>query len=713
MSVSSASEVRGLRELAECYQVETSYVDVEHNERAASPESLLAVLRVLGAPVENLADAPNALRQRRLEIARRVLEPVTVVWEDEPAKVVICLPEKEAEGRAELRLTLENGQAREWRCNLAALPTVERCSVEGATYVRRAMGLGSIPRGYHELQVVVSGQTVRTQIIAAPRRAYDPVLDSPQDASERSWGAFLPLYALRAQNNRGSATFEDINRFAEWIYELGGTVVATLPLLAAFLDEPFEPSPYSPASRLFWNEFYLDVPGISSHEAAPLVDYRRQMQQKRFVLEESASAFFRDAGGDRRRFEAFLNQRPEVEDYAQFRATTERRRAPWYEWPDRLKNGRLERGDFEEASRNYHLYVQWLAEEQMSRCARSLRERGQSLYLDLPLGVNGAGYDVWREQSAFALGASGGCPPDAVFRNGQDWGFPPLHPEGIREQGYRYITAYLKHQLRHAGVLRIDHMPVFHHLYWVPQGMPATDGVYVRYPAEELYAVFNLESHRHRVLLVGEDLGTVPPEVPEAMKEHHVFGMYVAQYAARPDPQKALPTPPTTSIASLNTHDMPPFAAYVKGKDIEERQQFRLLGDLDPEKEREKRTAIVDAIARFLQIRDASGESSDQASLLRACLHFLATSPARTVLINLEDIWLEEASQNMPGTSAEHPNWRRKARYTFEELSQRPEVLEILQAVQHDIRSSVEESPGNAMRGTSFASCSGKDASLS
>src|SRR5262249_19677229 len=191
-----------------------------------------------------------------------------------------------------------------------------------------------------------------------------------------------------------------------------------------------------------------------------------------------------------------------------------------------------------------------LADEQLSRLASSAREAGPGLYLDLPLGVHGHGYDVWRERPSFAVGASGGCPPDLVFPRGQDWGFPPLHPEGIRADGYSYVCAYLRHQMKSAGVLRIDHMPVFHRLYWVPAGMEASDGVYVRYPAEELYALFSLESHRHRTALVGEDLGTVPPEVPESMARHGVHRMYVLQYAARPEAEAALPPPPEESVAS-------------------------------------------------------------------------------------------------------------------------------------------------------------------
>jgi 4-alpha-glucanotransferase len=38
------------------------------------------------------------------------------------------------------------------------------------------------------------------------------------------------------------------------------------------------------------------------------------------------------------------------------------------------------------------------------------------------------------------------------------------------------------------------------------------------------------------------------------------------------------------------------------------------------------------------------------------------------VLVNMEDLWLEARPQNVPGTSSERPNWRRKARLTLEQI---------------------------------------------
>jgi 4-alpha-glucanotransferase len=245
-------------------------------------------------------------------------------------------------------------------------------------------------------------------------------------------------------------------------------------------------------------------------------------------------------------------------------------------------------------------------------------------------------------------------------------------------------------------------MPSFHRVFWIPPGMEAADGVYVRYPAEELYALFCLESHRHRALLVGEDLGTVPPEVPRAMARHNFHRMYVVQYALKADPGLALPDPPAASAAGVNTHDMPPFAAYWEGADVGERLDLGLVSQEQSREEQKVRQGFRDALTRFLQAEGLLGAGPDARQVLRACLAHLASGPARLLLVNLEDLWQETASQNVPSTSGESPNWRRKARHALEEFARLPGVLEILEevrrAIPRDAGSAASEGDGSVTR---------------
>ncbi len=699
--MSALSGTRFLHQLACLYGVQTAYYDVNHHRQQACEESLLAVLRSLGAPVASLQDVPSAWHERQQVLWQRVIEPVVVAWNGEPLPVEIRLPLSEADANFDCHLDLETGEHLRWDWHGADFQVLQTANVEGRRYVVKQLPLPNrLPWGYHRLIVELPGRQEESMTISCPLKTYTP----PVEPEDRSFGVFLPLYALHSEKSWGSGDFSDLRALITWVAGLGGRVVATLPLLATFLDKLAEPSPYLPASRLLWNEFYLDINAVPELQEcpsaqsllksasfqneikalrnSPLVDYQRQMALKRGVLEELCRHFFAQPSHRLGDLQRFANTNPVAEDYARFRATCEKHRNPWRSWPKPLQEGVLTEGDYDEENRRYHLYVQWLAHHQIEGGSEQAREKGAQLYLDLPLGVHPDGYDVWRERETFITDTSAGAPPDAVFTKGQNWGFPPLHPERIRGQGYRYVIACLRHHLRCAGILRIDHVMGLHRLFCIPKGLEAAHGVYVCYRAEELYAILALESNRHKAIIVGEDLGTVPSYVRPAMKKHDLHRMYVVHYELACNPEKGIPSVPANSIASLNTHDMPPFAALWQGLDIEERRSIGLLNKAGIKEEKKRLLSMKKALLTFLRDRDwLHGAGNDIAAVLKACLSFLATSRARVVLVNLEDLWLETQPQNVPSTKKECPNWQRKARYPFEQFCQLPQVLDTLHII--------------------------------
>ncbi|HXG51969.1 MAG TPA: 4-alpha-glucanotransferase [candidate division Zixibacteria bacterium] len=691
------TELGPLRRLARLYGVQTGYRDVFGRRRSAAPEAILAVLRALGAPVDRLDQVPDALRERRRSLWRRGIDPVAVAWDGAPLSLSVRLPATTADAVLRYSIVLENGDRLEGEARSDAAPALVR-EVDGITCVRRRVVVADrLPLGYHRLELSAAGRSMACRIICAPFRAFGP------SEAERVWGLFAPTYALAGARSLGLGDLGDLEELLTLTAELGGSVVATLPLLAAFLDEPFNPSPYAPVSRLFWNEIYLDlrrVPElercpvarailnssglqaeVASLRAADLVDYRRAMAVKRRVLEELARCGWRESTERMSSFRGFLERRPLAEDYAEFRAKTERARTVWSLWPAAQRDGRLTRRDYDESVKQYHLYVQWQADEQMRWLAERAKSEGVALYLDFPAGTNRDGYDVWRERAIFALEASGGAPPDEFFTAGQDWGFPPLRPEASRAQGHSYYIRALRHHLECAGILRIDHVMGLHRSFWVPAGFAAAEGVYVRYPAEELYAILSLESHRHRARIVGENLGTVPPYVNVSMARHNIAGLHVGQFCVGAEPGAVEEPRDGAVVASLNTHDTPTFASFWSGADIEDRLA---LGLLDPEQARaeaERRARQRESLVRFLRSHGIAVDGGDARGVLRAWLERLAGSPAFLVLVNLEDLWLEPRPQNVPGTWEERPNWRRKARVTMGELRGRSDLLEILRAV--------------------------------
>ncbi|HEX5757661.1 MAG TPA: 4-alpha-glucanotransferase [Thermoanaerobaculia bacterium] len=680
------SSADALRELARLHGVETEYHDVAGAVREASAEALEAVLAAMDALEDG--DAAEALAARRRDLAEQLVEPAAVAWGG-----TAQVPLRVDRGEVEAHLVLEDGSERAWGVaagDLAPAPP----GPEGTP--RRALPLSGLPPGHHRLIVRTGACAAETAVVAAPERAW-------QGDGARIWGVFLPLYALQTRASWGAGDLSDLRALADWSAGLGGGVVGTLPLLAAFLDQPFEPSPYAPASRLFWNELYLDPRALPELEHAPgvrrllasveleaqveaaraseLVDYDRVITLKRRVLEDLAQSFFARPSERREAFESFVSERPELELWAAFRAVGDRRGEPWQSWPERLREGHLAPADYDPEDFRYHLWAQWAADGQLRELADEARRRGPGLYLDLPVGVHASAYDVWRERAIFARGVSAGAPPDAFFTKGQDWGFPPLKPEALREQGYDYLVACLGHHLEHAGILRLDHVMQLYRLFWIPEGLEAKDGVYVRYPAEELFAVLSLESHRHRALVVGENLGTVPREVDAALERHGVLGMHVLQYELAPGAEGLAHRPSAADAASLNTHDMPPFKAFWDGADIEDRLELGLLDEEQARRERERLEEVRRELVELVRRRAGTNGQPDYPQVLRGLLEYLAESPARLLLINLEDLWQETRPQNVPGTSAERPNWRRKARLAFEQLACDPEVLATLRRV--------------------------------
>lgn len=670
-----------LERLARAHRVQTVFRDGFKQFREASPETLLATLRTLGSPIERARDADDALRRFHLQSWNRFVPPTAVIWDAAASNLELRMPAEQISGTLACKLLLEDGRERKWEHRLDELKRRGCVRLEGAEYLAVNVPLPSgLPLGCHRLRLETGSRSGETLIISAPAGCHTP------PSSMRPWGVFLPLYALRTRRTKGLADFSDLRALADWTRSHGGSLVGTLPLLAAFLDEPFDPSPYVPVSRIFWNELYVDprkTPEWERSAAARavfdripeqtgrLADFRSAMNGRKRVFEALLAQAVEDpellAG-----MAAFVESRPELKSYATFRAVAETRGETWEDWPRRLRKGRIEPEDYARGKADYHIYVQWLADRQLAELAQSMAEPG--LYLDMPLGVHAGGFDVWRRPQDFAIGAAGGAPPDRFFTKGQNWGFAPLHPGALRGDGLEYWCACLRHHLRHAGVLRLDHFMALHRLYWIPDGMPASEGTYVQYPAEELYATVCLESVRHKAWIIGEDLGTVPKYVQRRMAERSIDGMYVGQFDFRSE-EPVMRGPKPTSLASLNTHDTPTFAGWWTAKDADDQVELGLIPTEEAEQVRAGRAKTRAALAERFGVAEQRGP------VLRAALEEIAASPARAVMVTLEDLWGELEQQNTPGTMTERPNWRQRAAKSLEEMQADEKIAETLQAV--------------------------------
>jgi len=657
-----------LRELAKAAGLDPEYQSWRGVPAVSSDAALIAMLRALapdlGVAFHDADDAPAALVALERALRGERVPPVVVAWNGELA-VPIRVP-ADLDAPWEIEVATEAGRTLRGRGSLFELAASEHASPGGVVHCQRHVPVridGEL--GYHTVRWQVGRERGDALVIAAPEQAWHG-----PGAGQRRWGVFAPVYGLASAASGQAGDLGSLRVLFEQVDRRGGRYVATLPILAAFLDEPCAFSPYSPASRLFWNELYLDLAaladdlGVEPPVAPPivpgtLIDYRSQYHWRRRALQPLAERLYATRGGE---IDAWAVDAG-VYDYAAFRALGELTRKPWGNWPASWRDGAPAIGTradaialgADAASVTTHAAAQWAMQRQL----QDLAGGPVSLYLDLPVGVNCDAYDVWRHRSLFLTDLSAGAPPDALFLGGQDWGLPPLSPIALRRDRYRYFIRSVRHHMRVSGMLRIDHVMGLFRLYCVPAGRPATDGVYLRYPHDELLAILALESNRARCAVAGEDLGTVPDGVRPAMARHGLFRLHVGQWFLPTKPgDRPEPSPPE-SIASLNTHDTATFAGWWRGADIDDRLDLDLITDEQDADERILRDQARAALLAFVQPR-ADGVLTEVERAMVGATADLAAGPAEVVLVSLDDLALDPVPHNVPGTLHERPNWQRR-----------------------------------------------------
>lgn len=645
-------ELKALRALATELGVHTRYSDGLGKKVTVGPETLLRVCAALGAPVTAFTDAGKALHEYRATHSGG-LPPVIVAWNGVvPTLKRVNSPRRE--GNEERRKNRREVQ----------LESGETIPLDGRP----------LPMGYHRLVRTSppvprslsgeGGQESTCTIISAPVEAWH------RPGSHRSWGVGTQVAALRSRRSRSVGDLQDLEVLCRWIRERGGDLVTALPLLPTFNANHPEPSPYSPVSRLFWSEQMLDLE--SAHHPTgdvTTLDVTRADAEVRAALKDYP-------------IPDSARQDGELVRYAHFRGAQKRLGRNWRDWPAAARAGKLAVEHLDADEERFHLVAQTLVRKQLHELRERLDPTGMRLGLDLAVGVHPDGYDPWSRQTLFCDGMSVGAPPDPGFPSGQDWGFAPVLPAASRLEGHRYLAASIGHQASLAGVLRVDHVMAWTRLYVIPHGMQLSEGTYVSYPAEELFAILTLESHRHHCEIVGENLGTVPPEIDEALPRHKIPGMYLAQFqdwkGKNGGTPETAPLPPTErDMALIGTHDTPTFAGWLRGNDIDERVHYRLLAEKAAPYEREQRAISAEWIAKRL-----GTPPGDEKALLVRLLEWLGRSASPLVVPWLEDLWLEDRAVNLPGTpSSQRPNWQRPMRLLLDEILQDPEIAALMRTL--------------------------------
>ena len=721
--------------------IAAGYHDVfgrEHRPDDATRRTLLRALGIAaGDPDTEQASLAGAIDREW----RRRLPPVLVHRQgDAPPRLRLTVPERAAKGDLGLRLTEEDGRGSETAVVLDALEVEETRELDGERWLALALPIEPPARlGYHRLALADAEAAAETALIVAPRQCW------PADTGPaRAWGLVTQLHALRSDRNWGIGDFTDLTRLAELAAAAGADILALSPLHALFLAAPERCDPYHPSSRRWLNPLFIDVEAVpelaGSKEVreyldgddfqatlralrgAELVDYRGVAAAKLDVLGRLFRQVQTDAQPDdarRRDFRAFCDARgAELHRFALFQAVAEhlseqpptgrpetgpehaqhQDRGGFDTWPAGYRDPESPAvRDFAEqhAERvRFFAWLQWLARRQLTAVAARCAALGMAhgLCLDLAVGASPDGADRWTAPARYLAGVHVGAPPDDFSPKGQDWQVLGWHPGRLRETAYAPFAAELRGAMQGAGALRIDHVMGLLRLFLVPEGAEPVAGTYLAYPFHELLGVLALESVRNRCLIIGEDLGTVPDAVREAIPDWGLLSTRVL-YFERDAEGGFLPPADyrQDAMVTAGTHDLPPLQGFWTGADLERRRELKLLPTDDDYAQR--LLARAHDRARLLLALDAAAllpadAGTDPVALSRltpahlaAVQVYLARAPARLLLVQTADLLGETEQMNLPGSGTAHPNWRRRQPLALERWPEQPELMRLLAAV--------------------------------
>ncbi|MEW6765516.1 MAG: malto-oligosyltrehalose synthase [Pseudomonadota bacterium] len=718
-----------LGELSTLAGILPAYHDIwgkRHLTSDATRRALLGAMGISCGTPEEIAESIHALQARPW---RRWLPPVHVGPVGQPLRLSLCLPAAMRDTPMRWRLLLEDGGQLEGEFIPSGLKAGKGASFDAQDYQAWWLVLPPLEQpGYHRLEVEGAGETASLLLVIHPPTAFRP---EAVEEDGRVWGLATQLYGVRSARNWGMGDFTDLRHLIEWAAQAGAGVIGVNPLHALFPHNPLHASPYSPSSRRFLNALYIDPEAapefhacreaqevvaapefqarLRALRAAPLVDYAELGPLKLRILEmlyqHLRDHHLQGASERGQAFRAFQAQGgKELEQFALYHALQEHfhRMDPavwgWPVWPEPYRDHASAKvAAFAETQRErveFHQYLQWLAAEQCEGAGwRSLElGLGLGLYLDLAVGVEKGGAEVWVHRDLYALEARIGCPPDEFNPLGQDWGLPPWIPHRLQDAAYAPYIAMLRASMRFAGALRMDHVMGLMRLFWVPPGMRGDQGAYVAYPFHDLLGILLLESHRNRCLVIGEDLGTVPDEIRAAMHETGVLS-YRLFYFERDEVGGFLPPAryPEQALVGVSTHDLPTLAGFWQGSDLDLRASLKLYPDearraSDIVGRAEDRARLLVALEREGLLPEGYavhpvGVPEMSPAFARAIHRYLARTPARVALVQAEDMLGEGEQVNLPGTTDQHPNWRRKLSLNLEEWRVDARILALAEAM--------------------------------
>jgi 4-alpha-glucanotransferase len=676
-----------LDRLAGVAGLEPWYYDIKGTKHETTVESKVLVLSALGFDVSSIASTRASLARLEEEPWRRVLSPFGVTPAKTPA-VDLFLPADAANRVHQWRLKFEDGGSASGEFRPDSLPLLGARDVDGRRIEHRRLPIDLRSPGYH--RIAISGDEAAQAVLAlVPDTSYLP---PSLAAGQRLWGLAAHLYTLRSDAAWGVGDFSDLARLCASTGKSGGSAIALNPFHALFPDRPEDASPYSPSSRLFLNPLYIDIEAEASARessevdelsrsashlrSGDLIDYSGVWRAKKAGLEALFVRF--KTKPESSEVAAFVVEQGEaLEHFALFSALAEQHGLPWQSWPVELRRPDTAMRSLDAQTKEraaYHRYAQFLADRQLHKAADEASAAGMDVGLirDLAMGINPDGADAWMNQEAYVSSLRCGAPPDDFQPKGQEWGVLPFDPVRLR-RNLAPFAQLLRANMRHAGGLRIDHVIGMQRQFLVPLGAEAESGAYVRFPFDDLLGVLALESTRNRCLVIGEDLGTVPEGFRQRIHDMNIPGCAVFYFERTHDGRFKPPSDyRRKAAATVSTHDLTPLAGYWEKRDIAQWVSLGIYTDGEAkaaEAARDvDRARLLEALAQAgISVPAEANGPTFTPALCNAVHAFLASSASQLFLAKPDDLLGEREQLNVPGTTFEAPNWRRKLSATVDD----------------------------------------------
>jgi 4-alpha-glucanotransferase len=666
-----------LARAAAAYGIELSYTDIWGKKHETSPEVLRALLAAQGFPAGSTEDIERRLQEREDAAWREPLEPTYVVREDADSIRMHVAAERSGES-FKLEIEWENGELEHhwfWGPELRTLATGH---VEGQEWLAKRVPLPKPLRlGYHRVRIL-SMQEPELKVLGEARFIVCP--RQAKQAGKRMAGLAISLYGLRSARNWGCGDFTDLRALIDAFAPAGAAFVALNPLHAIANRQPYNTSPYLPQCVFFRNFIYIDVERvgdphlddamrteIEALRASEFVEYERVARLKLTALWHICTQFMAGRGPAhiiRDEFDAYVRQEGQLlDDYAVYCALDEEmhRRDPnvwlWTQWPEEYRDPRsaaVREFASQFAERVFFFkFIQWQIAVQAADAHAHALAQGMpiGLYHDLALATDKFGADLWAHRPFYATGCRSGAPPDELAPSGQDWGFPAPNREQHRLDGYRVFAQSIRNAAACGGALRIDHVMRFFRLFVIPEGFEVKQGAYVGDNAQDLMGILALESVRGNFVVIGEDLGTVTDEGRAGLAETGILSYRLLWFERDGAGNFHAPGEyPARALAATTTHDLPTLAGFAAGRDLDARKHAGLADEAEFQKQKAHR---AQELGKLQQALDNAGFAGDP-------LGFLLATPCLLVVLNQEDLTGETEQQNLPGSTWQYPNWRRK-----------------------------------------------------